>query len=178
MKKVNLIFFAFLMGNLGFQGCKSDGKFNVEKFKEGEMFEFHYHLISSGFYDKECKDPTIRKITVLDNKTAKIYVWNKACPIGTIEEDSLIYNYKIDNSANYGYEHGNMIREEKVIVLENNNAGYLNGHMYLEKKYLITNAYNAEDDKFIEVRLFNQLDKKEYPGRNSEFVESGGLKIN
>lgn len=173
MKKINLLILFFIISNLGFYGCKSDGKFNVEKFKKGEMFEFHQHQIVT-----ECKDPTIRKITVIDEKTAKIYVWNKGCPVGTIDEDSLIYNYKIDNASNYSYEHGNMIRNEKVIVLENNNGGYSSGHMYLEKKYLITNAYGSDDDKFIEVRLFNQLDKKEYPGRNSEFVESGGLKLN
>lgn len=143
-------------------------KFKIEDFRPGFTFEFHEHSIV-----KECTDPTIRKITVIDEKTAKIYVWHKGCPNNRIEEDELIYSYRIDESSNWRQEYSWLNTDSKVIILENESSGYYNGHMYLSKRYMISNAYDQA--RFIETRLFLQLDPEEYPSRNGVFSSQGNL---
>jgi len=143
-------------------------KFSVDDFVPGKTFEFHAHSIVA-----ECTDPTIRKVTVLDNQTVKIYVWHKGCPNNRVEEDELIYSYKIEESSKWRHEYEWLKTDDKVVILENKSAGYYGGHMYLSKRYMITNAYNKE--RFLETRLFQQLDIEEYPSRNGVFSSEGGM---
>jgi hypothetical protein len=145
-----------------------DKKFSVDDFVPGRTFEFHESSIVV-----ECKDPTIRKVSVVDGNTAKIYVWHKGCPNNRVEEDEMTYTYRTDNSSNWRHEYTWLKTDEKVIILENKSAGYYGGHMYLSKRYMITNAYNQS--KFIETRLFEQLDIEEYPSRDEVFSSQGGL---
>jgi len=151
------------------ENSKVDSKFELSSFQPNKTFEFHEGSIVS-----ECKDPTIRKVTVLDDKTAKIYVWHKGCPNNRIEEEELIYNYRIDESTNWNQEYDWLKTDSKVIFLENNNAGYYNGYMYLAKRYMISNAYNKKT--FLDARIFEQLDLQEYPGRRGVYTGSGRLK--
>lgn len=143
-------------------------KFSVDDFVPGKTFEFHERSIVT-----ECTDPTIRRVSVLDNQTVKMYVWNKGCPNNRVEEDEMVYSYRIDNSSNWRHEYTWLKTDDKVIILENKSAGYYGGHMYLSKRYMITNAYNQE--KFLETRLFEQLDVEEYPSRNGVFSSEGGM---
>ena len=146
----------------------SKKKFEVADFKSGKTFEFHEQSIVT-----ECTDPTIRKISVIDEKTAKIYVWHKGCPNNIVEEDEMIYSYRLDEASNWRQEYDWLKTENKVIILENESAGYYGGHMYLSKRYMISNAYN--ENSFIETRLFQQLDLQEYPSRDGVFSSQGGL---
>lgn len=146
----------------------SKTKFDVVDFKTGKTFEFHEQSIVT-----ECTDPTIRKISVIDEKSAKIYVWHKGCPNNRVEEDELIYSYRLDDASNWRQEYDWLKTENKVIILENESAGYYGGHMYLSKRYMISNAYN--ENSFIETRLFQQLDLQEYPSRDGVFTSQGGL---
>lgn len=146
----------------------SSKKFAVEDFKLGKTFEFHEQSIVT-----ECTDPTIRKISVIDEKSAKIYVWHKGCPNNRVEEDELIYNYRLDDASNWHQEYDWLKTDNKVIILENESSGYYGGHMYLSKRYMISNAYN--ENSFIETRLFQQLDPQEYPSRDGVFTSLGGI---
>jgi hypothetical protein len=146
----------------------SKKKFEVTDFKSGKTFEFHEQSIVT-----ECTDPTIRKISVIDEKTAKIYVWHKGCPNNIVEEDEMIYSYRLDEASNWRQEYDWLKTENKVIILENESSGYYGGHMYLSKRYMISNAYN--ENSFIETRLFQQLDLQEYPSRDGVFSSQGGL---
>lgn len=158
---ISIIF--LLICSCGGNGTK---KFDINTFTPNSVFEFHEHSLSS-----ECPDPSKRIVTVLDDTTASIYIWHKGCPNEKIYREKLIYNYRIDDASNWRLEWGGT--DDKVIILENPNAGYYNGYMHLSKRYMISNSYS--DGKLIEPRIFQQLDKREYPGRNEEFVTHGGL---
>jgi hypothetical protein len=151
--------------------CSGNDEFSPEKFQPTKVFEFHEGSLVQG-----CDDPTVRKVTVIDDRTAKIYVWHKGCPNNRVEEDELIYNYRIDDAANWRQEYDWLKTDAKVIVLENQSAGYYGGHLHLSKRYLISNAYNKET--LLETRLFQQLDPEEYPSRDGVFTSQGGLKMN
>ena len=146
----------------------SKKKFEVGDFKSGKTFEFHEQSIVT-----ECTDPTIRKISVIDEKTAKIYVWHKGCTDNIVEEEELIYSYRLDDASNWRQEYDWLKTDNKVVILENESAGYYGGYMYLSKRYMISNAYN--ENSFIETRLFQQLDLQEYPSRDGVFTSQGGL---
>ena len=148
----------------------SNEKFSTTDLLPGKTFEFHE---SSMF--TECIDPTIRKITVIDDKTAKIYLWYKGCPNNRIEEDELIYGYKIDEEYAEGGKTENKVigYDAKVLILENENAGNNNGHSHLEKRYMISNTYF--DKEFDGIRIFEQLDIQEYPDREGVFVWVGSI---
>ncbi|MBC8305309.1 MAG: hypothetical protein H8E55_57295 [Pelagibacterales bacterium] len=149
-------------------GCGSKDKFEISSFIPNTSFEFHEHSMI-----KECKDPSKRIIKVIDENTAEIYIWHKGCPNNRVTEEKLIYNYRADDASNWDHEYSWLSTDDKVIILENKNAGYYNGYMHLSKRYLISNAY--KDSKLIEARLFQQLDKQEYPSRNEVFTSHGGL---
>jgi hypothetical protein len=112
----------------------SQTRFAVENFKPGRMFEFHEQSIVN-----ECKDPTIRKISVVDEKSAKIYVWHKGCPNDRIEEDELIYNYRIDDASNWRHEYVWLKTDNKVIILENESTEFLQ----VELIYIYCNGSNS-----------------------------------
>jgi hypothetical protein len=171
MKKVMTLFGAILFTSVIIASCGSgDAKFSTTEFSPNKTFEFHESSIVT-----ECKDPTIRKVTVIDDRTAKIYLWYKGCPNNRIEEDELVYNYRIDEATNWRQEYEWLKTDPKVIILENENAGYYNGHSHLAKRYMITNAYN--ENNFIETRIFEQLDPKEYPSRYGVFTSAGGINL-
>ena len=146
----------------------SNEKFSTTDLLPGKTFEFHE---SSMF--TECIDPTIRKITVIDDKTAKIYLWYKGCPNNRIEEDELIYGYKIDEGKKCKQDDDLLKTDAKVLILENENAGNNNGHSHLEKRYMISNTYI--DKEFSGIRIFEQLDIQEYPDREGVFVWVGSI---
>jgi hypothetical protein len=112
-------------------------------------------------------------VSVVDEKTAKIYAWHKGCPNNRVEEGEMIYSYKFDEASNWRQEFDWLKTDKKVIILENKSAGYYGGHMHLSKRYMISNAYN--ENSFIETRLFQPLDLQEYPSRDGVFNSQGGL---
>ena len=144
-------------------------KFDIASFTPGRTFEFHKSSMI-----QECTDPDIKRVSIIDDKTVKIYAWHKGCPNNQIDEEELIYTYRIDDASNWSQEYGWLRTDNKVIVLENENAGYYKGYDLLSKRYMITNAYNGS--KFIEPRIFEQLDEQEYPSRNGVFTSDGALK--
>ena len=146
-----------------------ENKFDLASFKPSSTFEFHKSSML-----KECTDPDIKRVTVIDGTTAKIYAWHKGCPNNRIEEEELIYTYRVDDASNWSQEYGWLNTDSKVILLENSNAGYYKGYNLLAKRYMISNAYN--ESKFIEPRIFEQLDEQEYPSRNGVFTSDGALK--
>jgi hypothetical protein len=170
MRKVIIIFGALLFTSVIMTSCGDNSKFSTTEFSPNKIYEFHESSIVT-----ECTDPTIRKVTVIDDRTAKIYLWHKGCPNNRINEDELIYNYRIDEATNWSQEYDWLKTDSKVIILENENAGYYNGHSHLAKRYMITNAYNEND--FIETRIFEQLDPKEYPSRDGVFTSAGGINL-
>ncbi|MBM3161015.1 MAG: hypothetical protein FJZ66_06720 [Bacteroidetes bacterium] len=144
-------------------------KFDIASFTPGKSFEFQKSSLI-----KECTDPDIKRVTVIDDKTVKLYAWHKGCPNNQINEEELIYTYRIDDASNWSQEYRWLKTDSKVILLENEKAGYYNGYELLSKRYMITNAYN--ESKFIEPRIFEQLDEQEYPSRNGVFTSDGTLR--
>jgi len=149
-----------------FQNAKSQIRFNLNSVRPGKYFEFHqYPMIA------ECKDPHKMKFTFLNDKKVKINSWYKGCPNNRISQEELIYDYEIVDGADFSLEYNWMRIDTKVLLISNNSAGYSNGYYKLEKKYIISNVFNGK--YFIDAKILNQLDPKEYPSRNGVYIAGG-----
>jgi hypothetical protein len=164
MKNILLLFSLIFVSGHSY----SQIKFNLSLVKPGRKFEFHQRSMII-----ECKDPHILKLHFLDSNKVVVRSWYKGCPNNRINEEELVYNYRIDNATNYRHEYSWLKSDTKVVVLTNESAGYYNGYSQLKKKYIISNAY--DNSRYIDARIFEQLDIVEYPSRNGVFTTSGRL---
>jgi len=127
--------------------------YDIANIKIGTKLEFLQYPINI-----EAHIDTIT-ITFLDNNRAEVNYWHKGYPNNVINNERLIYFYKIDNSYNSEIEYDWEGVDEKVIMLQNENAGWSNRKLFLEKKFMLSNAFNKEENsKFLGFRIFKQLD--------------------
>lgn len=138
--------------------------YDISKIKSGTKLEFIQYPIN---VDVHIDTITI---TFLDNNSAEINYWHRGYPNNVISEEKLIYSYKIDNSYNLHIEYDWEGVDEKVIVLQSENAGWSNRKLFLEKKFMLSNAFNMEENsKFLGFRIFKQLDG------GGAFINAGDL---
>lgn len=127
--------------------------YDIANIKSGTKLEFIQYPINI--------DAHMDTITIifLDNNKAEVNYWHKGYPNNVINNERLIYYYKIDNSYNLEIEYKWEGVDEKVIILQNENAGWSNRKIFLEKKFMLSNAFNKEENsKFLGFRIFKQID--------------------
>lgn len=154
----------FIIATILFIGCEKtedstknsfdiSRPYDIANIKSGTKLEFIQYPTNIDVYMD-----TIT-ITFLDNSRADVNYWHKGYPNNVINNERLIYFYKIENSYNLEIEYNWEGVDEKVIILQNENAGWSNRKIFLEKKFMLSNAFNKEENsKFLGLRIFKQLD--------------------